>query len=122
MEVTGKIISILPEERFNNARCEIVINGFVIKTNGQFSHDIAFTVFGAEKWEKLKQYIQENANVQVLFDVTSRQYKGEKWFTQCNAYMVRPIGGHRNDVVTNGELLDNNDTQYANNEDSALPF
>lgn len=116
MEVTGKIISILPEEKFSSSRGEIVINGFVIKTNGQFSHDIAFTVFGAEKWEKLKQYIQENANVQVLFDVTSRQYKGEKWFTQCNAYMVRTIGAQRNDDVTN------DDTQYTNNEDSALPY
>lgn len=130
MDITGSVIELLPERRFSGRNGEVVIYGFVIRTAGQYPKSVAFSVFGQERWSRLCSGIVPGADVQVFFEVSSRKYK-ESWFTQCDAYRVNVIGSGA--VVSSGSVgnsgsagsvvsHDADDGQYANNDDSALPF
>lgn len=130
MDITGSVIELLPERRFSGRNGEVVIYGFVIRTAGQYPRNVCFSVFGQERWERMRSSVVIGSDVQVFFEVSSRKYK-ESWFTQCDAYRVNVIGGA---VVSSGDGVGNSgsagsvashdadDGQYANNDDSALPF
>ena len=90
MEITGKVRQILPEQRFAGRNGEVVRYGFVIDTLGQYSHAVCFNVLGVDRWSKLSPNIQVGADIQVSFDVSSREWSG-RWFTQCDAYRVSVV-------------------------------
>lgn len=89
MEITGKVIAIVPEQRFNGRNGEVVRYGFVIETSGQYPKKVAFNVLGEERWKQFN--IQLGMEVQVFFDISSREWQG-KWFTQADAWRVSLIG------------------------------
>lgn len=93
MEVTCKIESILSEQRFNGRSGEVVRYGFVGVTGGQWPKKVKFDVIGADRWEKISQYVQVGADSQVFFDVESREWQG-KWFTSLIAFKVTSISGN----------------------------
>lgn len=90
MDLTCKVVSILPEQSFTGKQGEFVRFGFVGETQGQYPKKVKFDVLGREKWEKLSPFIVLGSDVQVFFDVTSREYNG-KWYTQCDAYRVSVV-------------------------------
>lgn len=90
MDLTCKVVSILPEQSFTGRQGEFVRFGFVGETQGQYPKKVKFDVLGKDKWEKLSPFIVLGSDVQVFFDVTSREYNG-KWFTQCDAYRVSVV-------------------------------
>lgn len=90
MDLTCKVVSILPEQSFTGRQGEFVLFGFVGETQGQYHKKVKFDVLGRDKWEKLSPFIVLGSDVQVFFDVSSREYNG-KWFTQCDAYRVSVI-------------------------------
>lgn len=89
MEITGKVIAIVPEQRFNGRNGEVVRYGFAIETSGQYPKKVAFNVLGEERWKQFN--IQLGMEVQVFFDISSREWQG-KWFTQADAWRVSLIG------------------------------
>lgn len=89
MELTGKVIAIVPEQRFNGRNGEVVRYGFAIETSGQYPKKVAFSVLGEERWRQFN--IQLGMEVQVFFDISSREWQG-KWFTQADAWRVSAIG------------------------------
>lgn len=101
MEITGKVRMILSEQRFAGRNGEIVRYGFVVDTLGQYSHAVCFNVLGVERWAKLSPNIVVGSDVQVSFDVSSREWSG-RWFTQCDAYRV---------ALVNGSVSNNNVSQ-----------
>ena len=64
--------------------------GFVGKTQAQFPKTVAFTIMGADKFEKLGIVVGKSYNVS--FDVESREWHG-KYFTDITAWKAVCIDG-----------------------------
>lgn len=87
LEIEGRVVSILPEQSGNGARGEWVRGGFVLKTDGEYSRNIAFDVLGRERLDRIGQYLRVGGLVKVSFDASSREWNG-KWFTSLTAFSV----------------------------------
>mgnify|MGYP002623215302 CR=1 FL=1 len=96
MELQGKIVAVLPEQRGNSSKGEWVKNAFVIEwqDNG-YTQKLCLDVMGSEKWEKMQKAVVVGYDVQVRFNVTSREYQG-RWFTSCQCFYCANIGAVNN--------------------------
>ncbi len=92
MDITGKIIQILPEQRFNGKNGEVVKNQFVIEHGGQYKKKAVFGVLGEDKWKQMN--VVQDADVQVSFDVDAREWNG-RWFGELMAWRVQNINGQQ---------------------------
>lgn len=93
MEITGKIIQVLPEQRFNGKNGDIIKNAFVVEwqDNG-FTQKLCLEVVGEDKFEKMKQSVVVGNTVLCKFSVASREWN-QKWFTSCSCFYCSSIGG-----------------------------
>lgn len=94
MDLTGRVIALLPEQRFNGRNGEVVRNGFVVETGGQYPRKCSFSVLGEERWKGFSVSVGDS--VQVFFDINAREWQG-KWFNELTAYRVQrisPAGGN----------------------------
>lgn len=85
MEITGRIIEVLPERSGMSARGEWKSQSFVIETHDQYPRKMVFDVFGAERLQRFN--IKGNDEVKVFFDIEARQYQ-DRWFNNIRAYDV----------------------------------
>lgn len=85
MEITVKILQVLPEQRGTSARGEWVKSGFVGETFGDYPKQIAFEVVGADRCAKVMPYIVVGAVLKIGFDVSSREYNG-KWYSSITCF------------------------------------
>jgi len=95
MELTGTVVAVLGEQKFNGKNGEIRKHGFVIETSGEYPKKVAFDVLDSgdkDKWGKMQEHVVDGNNVSVSFEVSSREYQG-RWFTQANAFRVMPLSG-----------------------------
>lgn len=88
MDITGKLIKILPEVKGTSQRGEWVKGGFVIETEGQYPRQAAFVMFGAEKLALLNT-LQLNSMVVASFSPESREFN-DRWYTDLRCYNVQP--------------------------------
>lgn len=88
MEITGRIIEVLPERSGMSARGEWKSQSFVIETHDQYPRKMVFDVFGAERLQRFN--IKGNDEVTVFFDIEARQYQ-DRWFNNIRAYDVRKL-------------------------------
>lgn len=88
MEITGRIIEVLPERSGMSARGEWKSQSFVIETHDQYPRKMVFDVFGAERLQRFN--IKDNDEVTVFFDIEARQYQ-DRWFNNIRAYDVRKL-------------------------------
>ena len=91
MEITGKIIAVLPANSGTSARTgnPWMSQTYVIETQGQYPKKLAFDVFGEER---IKQFnIQQGEELTVRFDFDAHEYNG-RWFNQIRAFNVEKIG------------------------------
>lgn len=87
MDISGKLIKILPAETGNSARGTWKKQAFVIETtNGQFPKKVCFQTWG-DKVDLSR--LTEGEEVRVFFDPESREFK-EKWYTDLTAWKVEP--------------------------------
>ena len=123
MDITGTVVTILPEQRFNGKNGEIVKNAFVIEwqDNG-YTQRLCLEVMGADKWEKMQKAVAVGNEVLVKYEATSREYNG-KYYTTANCFYCSNVGGQQQTV--------NNDTSHAvqtaqqapaPQDDNLLPF
>ena len=100
MELIGKIVSILPEQRFNGKNGEIVKNAFVIEyeDNG-YTQKLCLEVLGEDKFEKMKGNVQVGNDVLVKFSVSSREWNS-RWFTTANCFYCGAVGGQQTQQPT----------------------
>ena len=89
MEITGKLIQLLPEVTGESARGPWVRGGFVIETDGEYPRKVAFTAFGEERVAMAKN-IPMGSPVQVSFTPESREFN-EKWYTDLRASRIQPF-------------------------------
>lgn len=90
MEITGKIIQVLPEVGgVSKAGNEWKKQEYVLETHDQYPKKVCFHIFGADKIAQAA--IQPGEELTVSFDIDSREYQG-RWFTSINAWKVdRPM-------------------------------
>lgn len=86
MDISGRLIKILPEQRGESARGPWVRAGFVIETDETYPKQIAFTTFGEEKLQMVQSLVM-NAPVTVTFSPRSREYN-ERWYTDLECIRV----------------------------------
>lgn len=87
MEITGKIIAVLPANSGVSARTgnPWMSQEYVIETHDQYPRKCCFRVFGEEK---IKQFaIQGGEELTVSFDVDAHEYNG-RWFNNITAWAV----------------------------------
>ncbi len=90
MDITGKLIRILPEQRGESARGPWVRGGFVIETSDTYPRQVAFTTFGEDRLAMINS-LQLGAMVTVAFSPESREYN-ERWYTDLRCINVSASG------------------------------
>lgn len=91
MDITGRLIKILPEMRGESQRGPWVRGGFVIETEDTYPRQVAFTLFGEDRLAMLQTLVM-NAPVVVTFSPESREYN-ERWYTDLRCIRVVPFSG-----------------------------
>ncbi len=89
MEITGKLIQLLPEVQGESARGPWVRGGFVIESGDDYPRKVAFTAFGEERVAMVKN-VPMGTMVQVTFTPESREFN-EKWYTDLRCSNIQPF-------------------------------
>lgn len=90
MEITGRLIKILPETGGTSAAGrEWKKGGFVIETDETYPKQIAFTAFGEDRIQMVNGLVMNNP-VTVTFSIRSREYN-ERWYTDVECIRVVPF-------------------------------
>lgn len=87
MEITGKIIAVLPARSGTSARtgAEWKVQEYVLETQEQYPRKMCFDVFGSDKIDQFA--IQLGETLTVSFDVDAREYQG-RWYNSIRAWKI----------------------------------
>jgi hypothetical protein len=121
MEITGKIVSVLPEQKFNGKNGEIVKNSFVIEwqDNG-YKQLLCLEVVGEDKFDKMKSSIVVGNDVSCKFSVSSREWNN-KYFTSCNCWYCSSLGNLKSSLDSSNSSSTVNQSSVDDSNDN-LPF
>ena len=90
MEITGKIIAVLPEKGgVAQSGKEWKSQEYVIETQEQYPKKCCFNVFGAEKISEMN--IQAGEEMTVYVNIDAREYNG-RWYNDIRAWKVERNG------------------------------
>ena len=87
MELTGRIIAVLPANSGVSARTgnPWMSQEYVIEVPGQYPRKCLFRIFGEDR---IKQFnIQSGEDLTIQFDIDAHEYNG-RWFNEIRAYNV----------------------------------
>ena len=90
MDITGKIIAVLPERGGVSTRTgqEWKVQEYVLETMEQYPKRMCFDVFGIDKIANFA--IKVGEQLTVSFDVDAREYNG-RWFNSIRAWKVERV-------------------------------
>ncbi len=84
MELTGKIIQVLPKQTGEGKNGTWEKQEYIIETQTQYPKKVCFNLWGA----KISQLnIQEGEFISIGIDLESREYNG-RWYTDVRAWKV----------------------------------
>ena len=123
MEITGKIIAVLPERGgVSKTGNEWKMQEYVLETHEQFPKKLCFNVFGADKIAQFN--IQAGDELPVSFDINAREYNG-RWYNDIRAWRVErgaaPATAAETPVI-NAPKVDVPDFSKGANDPDDLPF
>ena len=87
MDLTGRIIAVLPAQSGVSARTgnNWMSQDYVIEVPGQYPRKCLFRIFGEDR---IKQFnIQQGEDLTVQFDIDAHEFNG-RWFNDIRAYNV----------------------------------
>lgn len=90
MDITGKLIEKLPEQKGQGKNGTWVKASFVIETEDQYPKKICIDAWG-DRVDNVNG-LNINDKVKVDFDVESREYNG-RWYTNVKAWRIEKVGG-----------------------------
>ena len=90
MELIGKFLKTLPEQKGTSQRGEWVRGGFVIETEEQFPKQVAFSLWGEDK-VAIVRTMTIGTQLKVFFSPESREFK-DKWFTDLRCFRIDVFG------------------------------
>lgn len=87
MEITGKIIAVLPANSGVSARTGNPWKSqeYVLETHDSYPRKVCFRIFGEDKINQMA--IQSGEELTVSFDIDAHEYNG-RWFNSINAWQV----------------------------------
>lgn len=88
MDLTGKVIAVLPPHEGTSARGPWKSQEYVIETHDQFPRKMVFNIFGAEKIDQFA--IKAGEELTVSFDIDAHEYNG-RWFNNIRAWNIQRI-------------------------------
>ena len=125
MEITGKIIAVLPERGgVSKTGNEWKMQEYVLETHEQYPRKICFNVFGADKIAQFN--IQVGEEMTVSFDINAREYNG-RWYNDIRAWKIErgvapaPAAPYEAAPQVNAPKVTAPDFS-AQGEDDGLPF
>lgn len=86
MEITGKIIEILPLKQGRSAKGEWQKQDFILETQDQFPKKVCISVWN----NKFDVTSMQGSQVKAFIDVESREYNG-KWYTDVKAWKIEQL-------------------------------
>ena len=89
MELTGKLIQVLPLQTGQGKNGEWRKQDIIVETEGQYPKKVCISVWGDKIDES---QLREGNTLNISFDVESREYNG-RWYTDCKAWKIASAGG-----------------------------
>jgi hypothetical protein len=130
MEITGKIIQVLPEQSgvSKTSGKEWKLQAYVLETQEQYPRNVHFEIFGDDRIKSNQCNIDDM--VTVSFDIESREFNG-RWFTSIRAWRVVDAALTQDspkekvqeiDLLTDMPDARQIDAEMQNDESSIFPF
>lgn len=129
MEITGKIIQVLPEQGgvSKTSGKEWKLQAYVLETQEQYPRKVHFEIFGDDRIKSNQCNIDDM--VTVSFDIESREFNG-RWYTSIRAWRVvdAALTQENQEEVQEVDLLADMpdarqiDAEMKNDESSIFPF
>ena len=118
MEITGKLIKLLPTQSGEGARGALTKQDFVIETFGEYPKKVAFS-----SWNDKADIVMGKpigTTLKVKFTPESREYN-ERWYTDLRAYLITDANGNQTtSAVLQNEAKPQQEPESEESED--LPF
>ncbi len=89
MEITGRIVQLLPLQTGQGKNGVWKKQDFVIETDGQYPKKVCISAWGDKISENV---LVEGKEVTVSFDIESREFNG-RWYTDVKAWKVEAGSG-----------------------------
>jgi hypothetical protein len=84
MEITGKIVQLLPEQSGQSSRGTWRKQEFILEVPGNYPKNICISMWG----ENIDSFgIKQGEDITVSIDIESREYNG-RWYTNVKAWKV----------------------------------
>ena len=122
MEISGKIIAVLPLATGEGKNGTWRSQDYVLETPDQYPRKVCFNLFN----DRIEQYpMAIDDVVTVSFDIESREYNG-RWFTSIRAWKVEKKASEAVGAVPPPPLsaapFEPNNNDGGSNDGSDLPF
>ncbi|MFT3995118.1 MAG: DUF3127 domain-containing protein [Dysgonomonas sp.] len=88
MELTAKLIQVLPLQTGMGKNGEWKKRNIVLETDGMYPKKVCVSIWGDKVNESI---LVEGTILNVSFDIESREYNGN-WYTDVRAWKVEPAG------------------------------
>lgn len=85
LEITGKLVEILPEQSGQGRNGTWKKQAFVIETTDQYPKKVCFNLWGDRI--SMLEGLSSGHTIKVAFDLESREYNG-RWYTDAKAWKV----------------------------------
>lgn len=118
LEISGKVIVILPEQTGNGKNGAWVKQDFVIETTEQYPKKVCFSSWGDKA--ALVKNLSVGTSVKVSFNAESREFNG-KWYTDLRIWKLESSASKSAEAPNHNE----NDEYFSSSEEANtddLPF
>jgi hypothetical protein len=89
LELSGKVITILPEQTGSGKNGVWVRQDFVLETSEQYPKKICFSAWGDKA--AIVKNLTQGVSVKVSFNAESREYNG-RWYTDLRVWKLEVSG------------------------------
>ena len=119
MELSGKMIQLLPEKSGESARGPWRKQEYILETDGQYSKQVCFMVWS----DKIDEFaIKEGETLVVSINLESREYNG-RWYTDVKAWKVARANSSADNTSSYGrENLNDSVSEEPSVLDDEIPF
>jgi hypothetical protein len=118
MELTGKLVSVLPEQTGNGKNGVWRKQDVVIETEGKFPKKICVSIWGDKADRSI---LQPGNQLKVSFDLESREFNG-RWYTDVKAWKVEAAGGGKGGGERFAPAENVYDSGPSSYDDGDMPF
>jgi len=109
LSIKGKITKVLEvESGTSKAGKDWQKMNFVIDTGDQYNPEVCFQLFGSEKIDNFKKYNKVGEEVEVSFNVSSREFNG-KYYHNLDVWKVSKSNKEANPELNNSDTGDDMD-------------